>query len=327
MKGWPEAHSWRYSLIQTMTDDPDESFVITAMTEGTLLPSWVEMGPGDDTAILKNGQVVTTDLLIEDVHFTRDQSPENIATKLIAVNASDVAAAGARPTWALLSIALPHPIDTHWVQRFSHALRSELNTQEIALIGGDTTRSPGPIFLNLCLAGKLVTKTPLLRSTASPNEDIWVSGFLGDASGGFHLDDPTLRARFERPQPPLELGPRLAEERLATAAMDISDGLLTDLGRLCDASGCGARIEREQLPASPELIALTDDLLPHQVAFGEDYQLLFCAKQSDREAILRIGDELSVQLTRIGHTTPSTGIQLPGVEELTAWTHFGNPTT
>jgi len=306
-----------------MTDDPDESFVIQKMTEGTLLPSWVEMGPGDDTAILKNGEVLTTDLLIEDVHFTQAQSPEGIATKLLAVNASDVAASGARPTWALLSIALPQPIDAKWVQRFSQTLRSELQAQNIALIGGDTTRSPGPIFLNLCLAGKLVSKRPLLRSTAEPDEDIWVSGFLGDASGGFHLEDPVLRERFERPTPPLELGPQLAKNQLATAAMDISDGLLSDLKRLCEASGCGALIDREKLPASPELIALVEEPLKHQVAFGEDYELLFCAKKNHREEILRIGNELCVKLTRIGHTTQEEGIQLPGVDELEPWTHFG----
>jgi thiamine-monophosphate kinase len=302
-------------------DDRGESFVIGALTGKQPLPSWVRTGPGDDAAILEDGQVLTTDLMVQGVHFDEAIPPESLAWKLVAVNASDVAACGARPTWALLSIALPEPLDRDWVDRFSQAFVSRLTELNIALIGGDTTRSSGPILLNLAMAGQLVRK-PLLRSTAGPDEDLWVSGFLGDASGGFHLKTPALRAHFERPDPPLALGPALAEQSLATAAMDLSDGLLQDLRRLCTASNCGADVDPALLPASAELKQATSEILVHQVAFGEDYQLLFTAKEHHRSAIQAVGDSLGLRLTRIGRTSSFPGIRIPGCETLVDWSHF-----
>jgi thiamine-monophosphate kinase len=245
---------------------------------------------------------------------------------LLAVNASDIAACGAHPTWALLSIALPDPLDRAWVERFSKAFGHRLQTLNIALIGGDTTRSPGSLVLNLCMAGKLVGD-PLLRTGAQPGDDIWVSGVLGDASGGFHLNHPTLRDRFERPKPPLRLGPALAKSQLATAAMDLSDGLLQDLERLCKASNCGAEIDPKALPASAELRESAQDILPHQLAFGEDYQLLFSADSDHRKAIESIGAAQGILLTRIGEITSLLGLRIPGYDTMKVWTHFQEKST
>jgi len=285
------------------------------------MPQWVNTGPGDDAAILSDGQVLTTDMMVQEVHFDDSISPESLAWKLVAVNASDVAACGARPTWTLLSIALPDPLDRSWVERFSLAFNQRLKTLGIALVGGDTTRSPGPMVLNLCMAGQL-EHAALLRSSAEPDQDIWVSGTLGDASGGFHLDSSVLRERFERPDPPLALGPALAKKGLATAAMDLSDGLLQDLQRLCEASGCGADVDSDLLPASSTLQAATPDVLPHQLGFGEDYELLFTAREEKRQEIEGLGLSLALRLTRIGRTSSSSGLRIPGCETIEAWTHF-----
>lgn len=298
-----------------------EAFVIQAFTDGSTLPSWVKTGPGDDAAILEDGQVLTTDMMVQGVHFDEAISPEALAWKLLAINTSDVAACGARPTWAMLSIALPEPLDQAWIERFSQAFQRRLLTLNIALIGGDTTRSPGPLILNLCVAGKL-EGTALLRSGASPKEDIWVSGVLGDASGGFHLKEPILRERFEQPNPPLALGPALATAQLATAAMDLSDGLLQDLERLCAASNCGGDVDPAKLPASKELLQATPTPLPHQVAFGEDYQLLFTSKQEHRDSVTILGERLGLRLTRIGLTSKLLGLRIPGCDTMQVWTHF-----
>jgi thiamine-monophosphate kinase len=298
-----------------------EAFVIQAFTDGYTLPPWVKTGPGDDAAILDDGQVLTTDMMVQGVHFDESISPEALAWKLLAINTSDVAACGAHPTWAMLSIALAEPLDETWIKRFSQAFQRRLLALNIALIGGDTTRSSGPLILNLCVAGKL-DGPPLLRSGASPKEDIWVSGVLGDASGGFHLKEPILRERFEQPDPPLALGPALAKAQLATAAMDLSDGLLQDLERLCTASNCGGDVDPVKLPASKELLQATATPLPHQVAFGEDYQLLFTSKKEDRNSITTLGERLGLQLTRIGLTSNVLGLRIPGCDTMQVWTHF-----
>lgn len=298
-----------------------ENFVIRALTQGLVNPPWVKTGPGDDAAILADGQVLTTDMMVQGVHFDEAISPEALAWKLLAVNASDIAACGAHPTWVLLSIALPEPLDQGWVERFSKAFGDRIQTLTIALIGGDTTRSPGPLVLNLCMAGKL-SGGALLRTGALSGDDIWVSGVLGDASGGFHLNHPTLRDRFERPTPPLNLGPALANAQLATAAMDLSDGLLQDLKRLCKASNCGAEIDSSSLPASGELREAAQDILPHQVAFGEDYQLLFTANPDHRKPIDSIGNAQGIRLTRIGTITSLLELRMPGCETMEVWTHF-----
>ena len=305
-----------------MKDDPGEASVIAALTDSVDLPSWVLHGPGDDAAILDNGQVLTADLLVEGIHFDDRITPEQLAWKLVAVNASDVAACGARPTWALLSIALPHPIDTNWLGRFSRALKTHFSDLGIALIGGDTTRSPRDKMVNLSLCGTLES-SPLLRSTAAPQQDIWVSGTLGDASAGFQQKSTVLEERWHCPNPPLRLGPELAERGLATAAMDLSDGLLEDLKTLCRASGIGAQIAPALLPASEELLALEEPLLSHQIGFGEDYQLLFTASPSKATKIKELGTSLGVRLTQIGETTSSLEVVIPGSDTAEVWTHFG----
>ena len=311
---------------QEINEDPDESFSIQTLTAGALKPSWLRVGPGDDAAVLESGLVVTVDAMVEGVHFDDAISPEELGEKLFAVNASDVAACGARPTWAVLTLSLPAPLDREWVERFRDGLEAAMRGAAVALIGGDTTGSKGGKVVSLTLAGQLVGE-PLLRSGARPGDAIWVSGDLGDASAGFHLKPPPapLARAHRRPSPPLELGPALVG--VATAAMDISDGLATDLKRLCRASSCGATVHRDALPASKALLAATDGdrdtLLSHQVAFGEDYQLLFTAPWELRDEVAAIGESLSVKLTVIGRIEATNKVALDDGEWPGSWQHFG----
>lgn len=307
----------------TDPDDDGESFVIQTLTKNRCSPEWVTTGPGDDAAILNDGLVITVDAMVEGVHFDQSSEPEEIGRKLVAVNVSDIAACGATPVWSVLTICAPDPIDREWISRFSDGLNEALCEHNLALVGGDTTRSNGGISLSLTVGGQL-TGTPLLRTGASPGETIWVSGNLGDASGGFNLPGatPALTRAHRDPSPPTALGPRLVG--IASAAMDLSDGLSRDIHRLCKASECGAQIYPELLPISEDLETLAgSDRLKHQLGFGEDYGLLFVTPKGAEEEVRKISTELNIKLTPIGHTTVSSEVVLVGSKWPMTWHHFG----
>ncbi len=286
------------------------------------------VGPGDDAAVLEDGTVLTCDAMIEGVHWDGRHGPEDVGWKLAACNASDVAACGARPTWALLALAVPRPLDRGWVSAFARGLGAGLARFGLGLLGGDTTASPGPRVASLTAAGQLVGPA-LLRSGARAGQDLWVSGTLGDAGGAYALGERppvgaheiALRRAWARPEPPVALGPALAARGLAAAAMDLSDGLADDLARLCAASGVGARVWPEALPCSAALAACFADPLPHQVGFGEDYQLLFAAAPEDRGAVAGLGEELGISLSRIGEVTGGE-VVLEGRDWPSGWQHF-----
>ncbi|MCP4809248.1 MAG: thiamine-phosphate kinase [Proteobacteria bacterium] len=261
------------------------------------------MGPGDDAAVLTDGTVLTVDAMTEGVHWDVRWSAEDVGRRLVAVNASDVAACGADPTWALLTISLPDPIDAAWVREFTRGVHAALGS--VPLIGGDTTRTEGPIHVSMTLGGRLRGE-PLLRTGARVGDGIWVSGVLGAASAAFHLGDPACMPALLRPEPPLHLGPLLAERGLASAGMDLSDGLATDLARLCAASDVGARVD-------PALLPLPDvpQAIEH-IAFGDDYQLLVTSSQ----------DLAPHGLTRIGTIVAGQGAVLIGRDWPAAWHHF-----
>ena len=284
-----------------MPDDPDpEERAIHHLTAGQSLPAGV-VGPGDDGAVLADGTVLVADTMVQGVHWDDRSTPEQVGRKLIAVNASDIAACGARPTWTLLTLSLP-TVDDHWLTRFSAGLRSALI--DVPLLGGDTTRTDGPIVASLTMAGVVDAGAPLLRSGARAGEDIWVTGQLGRAADAFHGDGPL--APLVDPTPPLALGPMLAARGLASAAMDLSDGLAADLPRLCRASGVGAVITT--VP--------TETSLERAVGFGDDYELLFVAPTAHRAAI----QALPFRLTRIGRTTEGDQVVLP--VKSSGWRHF-----
>lgn len=306
-----------------MSDDPGESFVIERFTPPRESPDWLACGPGDDVAVFQDGNAVTVDTMVEGVHFRTTDDPEDVGAKLVAINASDLAASGARPRWAVLAISLPRPLDATWVTGFSQGLLKALDQVGGRLVGGDTTRSPSHIHVSLTLGGPLAG-AHLSRSGASAGEDLWVSGVLGDAAVAFALPEapPEVRGALHRPAPPLALGPALAKAGLASAAIDLSDGLAEDLARLCAASDCGAVVQPEQLPLSGWVARNVVEPLPFQVGFGEDYELLFTAPAEHRSAIQELGNSLGISVTVIGRTVCGGGARLAGTDWPKTWSHF-----
>ncbi len=307
-----------------MNEDPGESFVIETLTRNTRpTPGWLLHGPGDDAALFEDGSALTVDAMVEGVHFESHADPADVGAKLAAVNASDLAATGAKPMWGLLTLSLPNPLDHSWVEGFAGGLLEALSDMDAHLVGGDTTRSPGPIHASLSMGGRVCGKA-LTRSGSSAGEDVWVTGTLGDAAAAFaHPDAPlSLRRALSRPNPPLSLGPALSENGIATAAMDLSDGLARDLSRLCAASDCGAVIDPNRLPCSSWLSENCADPVPYQVGFGEDYQLLFTAPKTHHDDVLGLGAKLDLKLTQIGRTVCGGGARLAGRDWPPVWTHF-----
>jgi len=251
------------------------------------------LGIGDDAAICQLGHgkqlVVAVDTLIAGVHFPIHSAAEDIAYKALAVNLSDFAAMGAVPHWMTLALTLPS-IDEVWVQTFSQALFDLAQQHQVRLIGGDTTQ--GNLSISIQLLGEISPNIALRRDAAEIGDDIYVSGTLGDAGLGlaslqqnFGLDTAQInfvQARLNRPTARLELGQQLLG--IAHAAIDVSDGLLADLGHIINASGLGARLNLADLPLSS---ALTQ--LPQQQAWqfalsaGDDYELCFCAPVAQRD--------------------------------------------
>jgi len=282
----------------------------------------VVLGVGDDAALLAPtpGHVVVAavDMLVGGRHFLPDADPEALGHKALAVNLSDIAAMGATPKWALLALALPDG-DPAWLAAFARGLYALADAHGVELVGGDTTRGP----LNLCVTvlGEIPAGQALTRGGARAGDDVYVSGELGDAalavaaqSGRVRLDPAALaacRARLDRPVPRLALGTRL--RGVATAMLDVSDGLTGDLGHILEASRVGAVVDLARLPRSPQLAATlggTDRAVALQclLAGGDDYELCFTAAPEAADRIAAIARELGLPLTRIGTITSSGGL-------------------
>ena len=306
-----------------MPDDPDESFIVDtllqARPEGPPRGSTsAPFAPGDDAAVVDFNRCVTVDAMIEGVHWDDALSAEDVGWKLAAVNASDINAMGAIPRWAVLTIAVPKPLDKPWIVGFSRGFGAALAEWGIQLVGGDTARSPGPRMLSLTLTGE--AHHPIGRDGAQPGDDLWVSGPLGGAAAGFLLNGASTQA-LRRPHPPMGLGPSLVG--IASAMMDLSDGLARDLPRLCAASGVGAEVEPTALPLHPELDR-AEDPLSLAVGFGEEYELLFTAPPTHRDAISQTAAKHNRKPTRIGTIQRATGVALVGMPwPALAFSHFG----
>ena len=284
--------------------------------------SAVRVGIGDDGAVVAPAPgcdlVFSVDMLVEGRHFLADVDPVTLGHKTLAVNLSDMAAMGARPRWALLAGALPD-VDPGWLDAFARGLFALADRFGVALIGGDTTRGPR----NFCLTiiGDVPAGTALTRSGAAVGDDIYVSGTLGDAAlalvrlqGSTRLanaDFAVARARLETPEPRVALGERL--RGVATAAIDVSDGLTGDIAHILECSGVGATIELARVPRSPQVAALIEsDLrdtgLACLLAGGDDYELCFTAAASRREALASIASDVQLPLTRIGSVNAGAGL-------------------
>lgn len=273
-----------------------------------------QVGIGDDAAVMPDGQVLTTDTMVEGRHWDDKLTPADVGWKLVAVNASDLGAMGARPAWAMLALAVPDPPDLGWVEQFSVGLFEALAAFDLELVGGDTVSAPTRT-LTLSVGG--YTARPVLRSTANVGDDVYVTGALGLAAEGFLSahPSPAALAALRRPAPPTRFGVLLAEAGLPTAMMDLSDGLQRDLHTLCAASGVGARVDPSAIPGVADL--------RWRVSFGEDYQLLFAAPPGARSAVESLAQHAGVGVTRIGELTPGTSPGLVGADwPEPLFTHF-----
>ncbi|MCX7193948.1 MAG: thiamine-phosphate kinase [Proteobacteria bacterium] len=276
------------------------------------------LGVGDDAALLQVSQgevlAVSSDMLVCGTHFFADADPFLLGHKALAVNLSDLAAMGATPRWATLAIALPGA-DEAWLEQFSAGFFALANQYGVDLVGGDTTRGP----LNLCVTifGEVAATQALRRSGAMPGDEIWVSGQLGDAALALaHLqgrlvlsasDFAACSVALHQPQPRVALG--LALRGIASSAIDISDGLMGDLGHILDASGVGARVNFNELPVSATLRKFLDQPLGKQCVLsgGDDYELCFTAPVSGHQDVLNIAAQLGLPLTCIGNIVDGQG--------------------
>jgi thiamine-monophosphate kinase len=302
------------------------------------------LGLKDDAALVDCAPgrqlVVTVDAIVEGVHYLPDDPPELVAQKLLRVNLSDLAAKGARPLYYLLVTALPARLGDDWVARFAAGLGEDQRRYRVALLGGDSVATPGPAALSLTAFGDIAQGAEIRRSGAEPGDRVWVSGTIGDAwlgltvlRGGYAglapADREFLAARFRLPEPRVALGPRLGG--LAHAMCDVSDGLVADLGHICEASGVGATVALPAVPLSPAArrLAADDPALPLGCATGgDDYELLFAAPPAASDAITALAAELGLPLTAIGTIEAGAGVRLvdgAGHEVAVAsggWAHF-----
>ncbi len=318
----------------------------------------VRLGIGDDAAVLAvpAGQelAVAIDTLVEGVHFPRGTSAVDIGWKALAVNLSDLAAMGATPAWALLALTLPEP-DQAFVEGLAEGFAQLAKPHRLALVGGDTTR--GPLSISVAVHGFVAPGKALLRSGAKVGDAVLVTGTLGDGAAGLHtlanashypvhpersaaeskgnVDSDyrsdardVLIARLNRPTPQLAAG--LALRDLAHACIDVSDGLIADLGHICTASGVGAEIDASLLPLSPSLIAMYDDASAQQFALtgGDDYELCFTVPMNRLADVQSDLSRLGCGVTRIGRIVEGQGVNVRGVDghwletAQAGWNHF-----
>ncbi len=276
----------------------------------------VPLGIGDDAALLQPPPgvqlAVATDTLNSGIHFPPETAAADIGWKALAVNLSDLAAMGALPAWCSLSLSMPDA-DGAWVDGFLDGFCALAERHGVALIGGDTTR--GPLSVCMSVIGFVEPGAALRRDAAQAGDDVWVSGTLGDAAAALSFwqrGEPMpdgLRGRLDRPLPRVALGHALRS--LANACIDVSDGLLADLGHLCAASGLGAEVDVDALPASPALVALdvdADTRRTWQASGGDDYELCFTASPDRADAVIEAASASGVAVTRIGRIAAGDGV-------------------
>ena len=273
----------------------------------------VVLGIGDDAALLApppgRQLVVTADTLNDGVHFPRGTSPADVGWKALAVNLSDLASMGAEPAWCTLSLSLPQS-DPAWIEGFLDGFLDLAGQHGIALVGGDTTR--GPLSIAVTAMGLVEPGRALRRDGARVGDEVWVTGTLGDAAGGLALLDrepvSALRARLDRPTPRVAAGRALAG--IATACVDVSDGLLADLGHVCARSHVAAHLDVDALPASAALREAFGeaDRIALQASGGDDYELCFTAPADAGADIDAVSARLGLQITRIGRIVAGEGV-------------------
>jgi thiamine-monophosphate kinase len=302
----------------------------------------------DDAAVISPSAghelVLKTDTIVGDVDFPPTQPPEFVARKVLRVNLSDLAAKGARPRAYLLDLVLPRSTEESWIARFASGLADDQREFGIHLAGGDTSSSAGPVTVAVTAVGEVPVGRMIRRSTARQGDSIFVTGTIGDAALGLAVLKSQLSLagkpsgflldRYNLPQPRTMLGPKLAG--IATASIDISDGLVADLKHICQASGLSAMIESRSVPlsdAAREAVGLDSRWLTQTLAGGDDYEILFTAPADVTPTLRNLSDACGIPITRIGRMTRISEA-VPDVTVLdnqgqamqfssSGWTHFG----
>lgn len=266
--------------------------------------------------------VLTADALIADLHFLRSDPPDLIARKMLRVNLSDLAAKGARPVGYLMTIAIDSTIQESWIRDFVRGLAEDQQLFNVHLMGGDTVKTPGPLNLSLTAIGTVPAGSALRRNGAKPGHHLFVTGTIGDGYLGLQilrgkfldLDEAGrsfLARRYQLPEPRLAFGRALRHHAIASAAMDVSDGLVADLEHLTKASACGAVLHSMALPLSipaTELVAQNPDLLLDLMTGGDDYEILFAVPAEKVTDLHELAQHFGHAVTEIGTCVPDGGV-------------------
>jgi thiamine-monophosphate kinase len=315
------------SATGTTVADIGERALVDRITRRLPQPAWVVVGPGDDAAVIEPERgtldVLTTDALVEGVHFDRRfVPPEAIGHRALAVNLSDLAAMGARPRAALLSLALPAAFEVADLDRLLDGLLALAASERVAVVGGNITRSPGPLMVDLTATGSVKRRRVLTRAGARAGDDVYVTGTLGDAAVGLlslarEPSGPALaprgamsaaEARYLRPEPRVRAGVLLGQQKVASACIDLSDGLADGVRRIAEASGVGITIRADDLPFGPDVrtwfASEPARMLDTTLRGGDDYELLFTCSPRARGRLRGVTALLGgLPITRIGTVT------------------------
>ncbi|WP_203074310.1 thiamine-phosphate kinase [Falsiroseomonas ponticola] len=294
---------------------------------------------GDDAALLTpppgRTLVLAADAMVAGVHFLPEDPPETIGRKLLRVNLSDLAAMGATPLGYLMTCGFARGTPDDWIAAFARGLAADQAEFGLSVLGGDTVATPGPATFSLTILGHVAPGQALRRAGARAGDDVWISGTIGDGALGLLAltgrlpADDHLADRYRLPRPRLALGQRLAG--LVHAAMDVSDGLVQDLGHLARAAGLGAALDSTAIPLSPPAaaaLAADPALLPRILAGGDDYELLFAAPPANAALIRDAGMEAGVAVTRIGCFMAGEGVRVTDARggevplPRGGWSHF-----
>jgi thiamine-monophosphate kinase len=311
----------------------------------------VLVGIGDDVAVLADTDeeflLATVDSQVEQVHFLRHEiTPHQLGRRALAINLSDIAAMGGRPQVALVSLALPADTEVAWMEGLYRGLREEADRYGTVIVGGNMARSPDGVFIDVCVLGRVRREHLLLRSGARPGDRVLVTGQLGQAGAGLKLlldpdlsvatpDRDALLTRLLTPTPRVTEAAAIARSERATAMIDISDGLSSDVGHICERSEVGVRIWAERLPISPAVrhVAGLTSAPPWQLALGggEDYELCFTAPPEAVGELIAAVAQAGTLVTAIGEILPAEQnrrLVLPDGQEVplepSGWQHFGH---
>ncbi len=331
------------SAATTTVADIGEHALVTRITSRLARPNWVVVGPGDDGAVIEPAprtlEVLTTDALVESVHFDlRFVSPDALGHRALAVNLSDLAAMGARPRAVLLSLILPSAFAVENLDSLIGGMLALADAERVAIVGGNITRSPGPLIIDVTATGSVKRRRVLKRSGARVGDDVYVTGTLGDAAVGLaslqleHGLDvssassslraritadrmPGAEARYLRPTPRVRAGVLLGEQKVATSCIDLSDGLADGVRRIAEASAVAITVTADALPYSPDLRAWHGNdataMLDTALRGGDDYELLFTCSPRSRGRLRGVQRLLGdLPITRIGVVTKGRGVSV-----------------